>query len=47
MTAVTGIQEEEIYSQYSDLFKEEIGTFTGPKVKIYVREDAHPKFYKA
>ena len=29
------------------MFKEELGTFRGPKVKIYIDQNAEPQFFKA
>ena len=29
------------------MFHEELGTFSGPKAKIYVADDASPKYCKA
>ena len=37
----------DVIEQYPDLFKERLGMFKGPKVKIYVNEHAEPSFYKA
>ena len=36
-----------LIDQYSELFKEGLGTFKGPKVKIHVEPEAQPKFLKA
>ena len=41
------LSESDVVNQYEDLFKESLGTFTGPKVKILVDDNTEPKFYKA
>ena len=33
--------------QFQEVFHNELGTFTGPKVKLAVDPQAPPKFYKA
>ena len=38
---------EELINQYSEVFEEGLGTFTGPKAKIHVEVEAVPKFCKA
>lgn len=38
---------EKLIDQYSEVFKEGLGTFKGPKVKIHVEPEAQPKFLKA
>ena len=34
-------------AQFSRVFESGLGTFTGPAVKIPIKEDAHPKFCRA
>ena len=36
-----------LITQYSQVFEEGLGTFTGPKAKIHVEADAVPQFCKA
>ena len=36
-----------LMSRYSEVFREGLGTFKGPKAKIHVEPDAKPKFLKA
>ena len=36
-----------LITQYSEVFEEGLGTFTGPKAKIHVEADAVPKYCKA
>ena len=38
---------EKLINQYSEVFEEGLGTFTGPKAKIHVEVDAVSKFCKA
>ena len=38
---------DELLDKYSTVFKEELGCFKGPPVKLAVHENAQPKFYKA
>ena len=38
---------EKLINPYSEVFKDSLGTFTGPKAKIRVEVDAVPKFCKA
>ena len=38
---------EKLINQYSEVFEEGLGAFTGPKAKIHVEVDAVPKFCKA
>ena len=38
---------ESIYTEFSSLFQEDMGSFNGPKVKLYYDVNAQPKFYKA
>lgn len=38
---------EKLFSQYSEVFEDDLGTFTGPKAKIHVEADTQPKFFKA
>ena len=37
---------EKLINQYSEVFEEGLGTFTGPKAKIHVEVDAVPNFAK-
>ena len=37
---------EKLINQYSEVFEEGLGPFTGPKAKIHVEVDAVPKFRK-
>ena len=39
--------KEDFLDQYKELFKDELGTFSGPKVKIYIDQNAEPQFFKA
>ena len=43
----TGAAMSIINVQYKDVFLEELGTFSGPKKKIHVAEDAQLKYFKA
>ena len=36
-----------LINQYSEVFQQRLGTFTGPKAKIHVETQAQPKFLKA
>ena len=36
-----------LLNEYDDLFSDELGTYTGPKAHIVVRDDAQPRFFKA
>ena len=36
-----------LIDQYSEVFQEGLGTFTGPRAKIHVETEAKPKFLKA
>ena len=38
---------EKLINQYSEVFEEGLGAFTGPKAKNHVEVDAVPKFCKA
>ena len=38
---------ESIYTEFSSLFQEDMGSFNRPKVKLYYNVNAQPKFYKA
>ena len=38
---------QDVIQRYPDVFKEGLGTYKGPKAKIYVDKDATPLFYKA
>ena len=44
--AKDNIKLKEVLTQYSDVFKKELGTFKGAKAKIYVDPEAQPKYYK-
>ena len=35
-----------ILEQYQEVFSEELGTFTGPKIKLITDPQVAPKFYK-
>ena len=35
------------FNKFPDVFKEGLGTYTGPKAKIHVNQDASPLYYKA
>ncbi|KAL7834768.1 hypothetical protein SRHO_G00290150 [Serrasalmus rhombeus] len=37
---------QNVVKQNKEVFKEELGTWTGPPAKIYINEDVAPKFYK-
>ena len=37
--------KEDFLDQYKELFKDELGTFSGPKVKIYIDQNAEPQFF--
>ena len=39
--------KEDFLDQYKEMFKEELGTFRRPKVKIYIEQNAEPQFFKA
>ena len=39
--------KEDFLDQYKELFKEELGTFRGPKVKIYIDQNAELQLFKA
>ncbi|CAB3992544.1 Retrovirus-related Pol poly from transposon [Paramuricea clavata] len=43
----TSVKVNKLLEKYEKVFHEELGTFSGPKAKIYVAEDASPKYYKA
>jgi hypothetical protein len=34
-------------AKYEDLFKDELGSFTGPEATIHIRHDFVPKFFKS
>ena len=38
---------DKIDKNYEEVFQEELGTFSGPKAKIHVAEDAQPMYFKA
>ena len=39
--------KEDFLDQYKELFKDELETFRGPKVRIYIDQNAEPQFFKA
>ncbi|CAB4020384.1 Hypothetical predicted protein [Paramuricea clavata] len=43
----TSVKVNKLLEKYEKVFHEELETFSGPKAKIYVAEDASPKYYKA
>ncbi|CAB4020403.1 Hypothetical predicted protein, partial [Paramuricea clavata] len=43
----TSVKVNKLLEKYEEVFHEELGTFSGPKAKIYVADDASPKYYKA
>ena len=38
---------QDILNQYSDLFKDGMGTLQGTAVKIHIQQDARPRFFRA
>lgn len=42
-----GSSLEKLVDRYSEVFREGLGTFKGPKAKIHVESEAQPKFLKA
>ena len=44
---VLEVKLEKLISQYSEVFKDGLGAFTGPKAEILVDKDAPSKFCKA
>lgn len=38
---------ETVLEKHAQVFKEGLGTLTGTEVKIYVDEEAKPRFFKA
>ena len=44
---VVEVKLEKLISHYSEVFKDGLGAFTGPKAQILVDKDAPPKFCKA
>lgn len=38
---------EEVLGEYGEVFKDEFGRFKGPPAKIYVDQEAAPRFFKA
>ena len=38
---------DKLIENYKEVFQEELGTFSGPKAKIHVAQDAQPKYFKA
>jgi hypothetical protein len=43
----TSVKVNKLLEKYEEVFHEDLGTFSGPKVKIYVADDASPKYCKA
>jgi hypothetical protein len=43
----TSVKVNKLLEKYQKVFHEELGTFSRPKAKIYVADDASPKYYKA
>ena len=43
----TSVKVNKLLEKYEEVFHEELGTCPGPKAKIYVADDASPKYCKA
>jgi hypothetical protein len=43
----TSVKVNKLLEKYEEVFHDELGTFPGPKAKIYVADDASPKYCKA
>ncbi|CAB4041637.1 Hypothetical predicted protein [Paramuricea clavata] len=43
----TSVKVNKLLEKYEEVFHEELRTFSGPKAKIYVADDASPKYCKA